>query len=62
MAEINDETKAKAKQVIYRMIVEGNLVPVHKLVQSGFPVHEPIMDCGINLVMHAASSQKCTGE
>ena len=28
-----------------------------KLVQHGFSVNEPIMDCGINLIMHAASSQ-----
>jgi len=50
----------RAKLVVLEALAKGNLEPVFILVQNGFPVHTPLLDCGVTLMMHAAAV--CTGE
>ena len=59
MAQQQDQAKKRASYIIFKAINSGNLEPVIKLVQNGFAINDAIMECGINLVMHAASSDKC---
>ena len=40
-------------------INRGNVEACKSIVTHGFPVNDPIMDCGINLLMHVAAT--CQG-
>ena len=50
----------KAKVVIMEAINKKKMEPVINIVKHGFPVNEPIMYGGVNLLMHAAGN--CTDE
>ena len=32
------------------------MTPCLSIIQHGFPIDDPIMDCGVNLLMHVAST------
>ena len=50
----------RAKRVIYDAINKGNTTPAISIVQHGFPIDDPIIDCQINTLMHVAA--KCNKE
>ena len=51
---------AKAKQVIMEAINKKKMEPVLNIVRHGYPVNEPILYGGVNLLMHAAGN--CNGD
>ena len=46
----------KAKVVIMEAINKKKMEPVINIVRHGFPVNEPIIYGGVNLLMHAAGN------
>ena len=46
----------RAKQSMVGSISQGNMEPCMNIVQSGFPVDDPIIDCGITILMHVAAT------
>ena len=57
---VEDQGLKRAKQIVFQAINKGTIDPVLKLIKSGFPINEPIMDNGMNLVIHAASTNACS--
>ena len=46
----------RAKQTMVNSINQGVMEPCMNIVQSGFNVNEPIIDCGITILMHVAAT------
>ena len=46
---------ARAKNVLYEAVNKKNIQPIVAIINHGFPIDEPIMDAGVNLLMHAAA-------
>ena len=46
----------RAKQSMVGSISQGIMEPCMNIVQSGFPVDDPIIDCGITILMHVAAT------
>ena len=46
--------------MLVKQISENNMEPVIKIVQAGFPINDPIIDCEITILMHV--SAMCTKE
>ena len=45
----------RAKTVLFESVKKGNVQPIVAIINHGFPIDEPIMDSGVNLLMHAAA-------
>ena len=45
----------QAKIFLYAAVNKKNIEHIVKVINHGFPIDEPLMDCGINLLMHAAA-------
>ena len=55
-ADVQAEAIAKAKLHILQAVEKRELQKIGKLIQSGFPVNEPLMDSGMTLLMHVAAT------
>ena len=45
----------RAKTVLFESVKKGNVQPIVAIINHGFPIDEPIMDSGVNLLMHASA-------
>ena len=50
----------RAKSMLVSQIHQNNMEPCIKIVQAGFPINDPIIDCEITILMHV--SAMCTKE
>ena len=51
MASPSPQALLRAKTLITDAVKKGNVAPCLSIVQHGFPVDDPIMDVGMNLLM-----------
>ena len=56
----DDAALKRAKTVMITALGKGDINPVLQIVKFGFPVDDPIMDCGVNLLMHVAAARNLT--
>ena len=50
------EAIARAKVVIANSLNKQKIEPVVQLVQNGYPIGEPIADCGVTILMNVAAA------
>ena len=60
MAQPNEEALKRAKTVIVTALGKGTIEPVMQIIKFGFPINDPIMDCGVNLLMHVSAAENLT--
>ena len=41
--------------MLFESVKKGNVQPIVAIINHGFPIDEPIMDSGVNLLMHASA-------
>ena len=46
----------RAKVIMLEAIKKKNLTPIGVIVERGFPVNDPLLDCGANLLMHVSAT------
>ena len=53
---LSEQNMLRAKTVIVEAVNKGKIQPCLDMVRHGFPINEPIMENGINLLMYVAST------
>ena len=56
----SEQALTRAKTVIIESLNKGQIKPCIGIIKHGFPIDDPIMDCGVNLLMYVA--QTCEPE